>query len=149
VTTLLKNSTVFHSYTYTYIYIIIFVNRFQVRITYAEIDITYKHNCISSYIGPMKFNIETFLQSISDPITKSISEYFKTRAHVIQRRPIVVTSEYYSWRVYIFHCSVVCLPWPVDGQFCLGIPRHNRTVEKRYVDWTRKGIVIITRRVDE
>lgn len=40
----------------------------------------------------MKFNIETFL-AISDPITKSIWEYFKTRAYNILRRLIVGTSD--------------------------------------------------------
>jgi len=62
----------------------------------------------------MKFNIETFL-AISDPITKSIWEYFKTHAYNILRRLIVVTRDY-SWHVYIFHHDVY-LPWPAGGQY--------------------------------
>jgi len=88
----------------------------------------------------MKFNIETFL-AISDPITKSIWEYFKTHIYNILWRPIVVTSDY-SRDVYIFHRDVY-LPWPAGGQYYMYIMGTLSNRRKLYTDlyWTWKGTI--------
>jgi len=85
----------------------------------------------------MKFNIETFL-AISDPITKSIWEYFKTHAYNILRRPIVATIAdmfIFFTVMYIYHgllvVSIICTGYIIESSkiihwFVLDVKRNYK-----------------------